>query len=358
MLTRRAVQNPWDVWVTLSCDYAALEMTTLAEVCHVMGFGDALMTAINDGRDLHVDLSAEFLGIDYLAALEKKKAKEIGFLKLRQAAKPVNYGKAGLMGPSKMVKTQRKEGIYFCELADNWEGEPAKGCRAIPRVTEYRWGPRADQAFPISPTCTRCLEVAKALGTSWYTRWEGTRAYHKWCSELATGCSHGRPFESFPDFDGSPGMARMETNPGGVANHFFQNLAARGAKDAAYAVCEEMYNKPGSVLYNNARLNVFAHDELLFEARLPVAHECGWRVAQISHDRMQIRTPHVRQEIRPAMMRRWFKSAEEVNDKNGRLKPWWPTDSRCKPLEHQHAEHCGCWKYGPDQELMLADLAA
>ncbi len=336
MKTRQKVQDPWEVWVYCSMDYAALELCTLSQCCINLGIESEMAKAINAGQDLHTRLAARIDGITYEEAMALKQAKDPHILALRQTAKPVNFGKPGLMGPPKMVFTARKDGVYFCELADGWKGEVGRGCPQHPRVVKYGKG----AGYPIPPTCERCLQLAKVYSDLWYAEWPEMVDYHKITIAAAKECERGVPIDSF-----GTGMLRMETSANAVSNHFFQNLAAQGAKHASWLLSKEMYTDRQSVLYNNARIVVFVHDENFCEIREPVAHECATRATEILKAGMGEYCPDVRIDIEPALMRRWFKGADKALDKSGRLKPWWPPNSK-QP-----------WTYGPDQALMAADLA-
>lgn len=329
---RRKVADPWQVWMYMSADYAALELCTLAQVCLNLGIGSEMAKAINAGQDLHTRLAARIAAMPYEDAMALKKAKDPQILNLRQTSKPVNFGKPGLMGPPKIVFTARKDGVYFCELADGWKGEPGRGCPQHPRAVKYGKG----AGYPIPPTCERCLQLAKTYSDLWYQEWPEMVEYHKITVAAAKECEKGIPIDSF-----GTGMLRMETSPNAVSNHFFQNLAAQGAKHASWLLSKEMYTDKKSVLYNNARIVVFVHDENFCEFREPVAHECALRATEILKAGMQEFTPDVRIDIEPALSRRWFKGADKAVGKDGRLKAWWPKD----------------WSYPPDQELMAADLA-
>lgn len=334
MKIRRRVANPWEVWLYVSMDYSMLELCTLAQITYSLGFGTAMRDAINAGQDLHARLASRILGITYDEGIRLKKAGDPQFKAMRQTAKPVNFGKPGLMGPPKMVFTARKDGAYFCELADGWKGETGKGCRQHERVTT--WGlPGSSRAIP--PTCVRCLELAKTYSDLWYQEWFEMKDYHEFTVATARACEGGEPLESM-----GLGIRRLETSANAVSNHFFQNLAAQGAKHAAYLLSKEAYTDRSSILFNNYRTVVFVHDENFGEVREPVAHEVAWRACKVLKDGMQEFTPDVMISLEPALQRRWFKNAERVEDKNGRLKPWWPKD----------------WAYAPDAELMREDTEA
>jgi DNA polymerase I-like protein with 3'-5' exonuclease and polymerase domains len=117
-------------------------------------------------------------------------------------------------------------------------------------------------------------------------------------------------------------MIRLTTNPNAVANHYFQNLAAVGAKAAAYAVVRAFFT-PGSALYGKGAAVLFIHDEIISELREETAHEAALEQSRIMVEAMQVHVPDVKISAPPALMRRWYKGAEAVYV-DGRLAPWEP----------------------------------
>jgi len=318
------VARPGKVFV--SCDYSALEMATLAQVCYTMGFGSEMRDAINAGQDLHVKLAARFIGLSYEEGLALYKAGDKSFKDLRKSAKPINFGKGGLMGAPKMCITARKDGVIFCEGA----GVTERGqCYTNERVTEYK-------RRSIPPTCAKCLQIADDLGELWYSEFTGMRAYHKATVAASREAQdYGIPMVSF-----GTGMKRLNTQANSCSNHYFQNLAAQGAKHAAWLLCNAQYNNPSSVLYNRSRLVIFIHDETLCEVDEEYLHECGAEQARLGILGMKEFVPDVEIKMEPAACRRWFKGAETVFTKEGKLRPWWPDD----------------WAWKPDREQMERDL--
>lgn len=312
--------------VLCSCDYATLELCSLSQVCINM-FGESAMgEAINAGQDLHTRLGGAFLGVGYDEAIKLKKAKDSLMLALRQAAKPVGFGIPGLMGPPKIVSTARKDGVRFCELA-----RMSERCSDNPRTTVYA-------KRTISPTCEVCLSLAAKYRDIFYQTYPEVRRYHEFTIEQARRAEQGLPLTSF-----GTGMLRLETSANAVSNHFFQNLAAQGAKHAGWKLALEAYTDKKSVLYRNMRTVVFVHDEAITEIKESVAHEAAYRQAEIMMQAMQEFIPDVKITVKPALMRRWFKGADDVHDKDGKLKPWWPEPEK--------------WTWEADQKQMALDNA-
>ena len=318
---------PRQGWLYCSTDYSMLELCTLAQVTYSWFGHSAIREAINEGQDLHLRFAARLAGCTYAEAQARRKAGDVQIKNFRQSAKPLNFGLPGLMGSAKVVFTARKDGVRFCELAG-----VLTTCGSNGKVTE--WNKRT-----ISPTCIECLHLAKRYGEIWLSEYPEVREYHRRTIAAARAGERGEPLTS----EGN-GMQRLETSANAVSNHFFQNLAAQGAKHAAWLLSKECYTDPSSVLYNNCRLVVFVHDEAFTEVREEVAHECAVRQGEILVEGMRKYCPDVKITCEPALMRRWFKGAEKITDKQGRLKPWWPKKDQ--------------WQWSPDQQQMEKDRAA
>lgn len=351
MKHRLANPDPWQCWLYSSTDYAALELATLAQCVTNLGFKSVMRDAINAKQDLHVRMAKRVLNLTYEDCLAQYKAKVPHIVDLRQTMKPVNYGLAGLMGPPKLVFTARKDGAYFCEgsgLTPKGKA-PGDGCRTNPRRMD--WG-KGRSNRKIAPTCEVCLERAAHYKALWYEEFPEMVDYHACTVAVAELGAEGQPLESF-----GTGMLRLESSANACSNHYFQNLAAQGAKNAAWLISKESYTDRRSVLFNNLRMIPFLHDETFAELREAVAHECALRQSELMIAGMQPFVPDVLVEAPPAVMRRWFKGADLALDRQGRIKPWWPKDAKCTAWP-QHVENCKCWKWAPDQRQMGIDLAA
>lgn len=315
--------------VYCSTDYSMLEACTLAQVCYSWFGYSEMREAINAGLDLHLKLAARIDGCTYEEAQARRKAGDKTIKNLRQAAKPVGFGLPGLMAPPKICFTARKDGVRFCELAGVL---PEGQCGANGKTIEWK-------GRTISPTCTECLHLAKRYSEVWFQEYPEVREYHQRTIAMARAGERGVPLETH-----HTGMLRLVDSANAASNHQFQALGAAGAKHSAWLLSKEMHADPSSVLYNNAHLVVFVHDETFTELREEVAHECALRQAAIMVSGMKEFCPDVTISCAPALCRRWFKGAEAVYDKAGRLKPWWPKDED--------------WQWGPDQEQMRKDKAA
>lgn len=288
------VARPGTVWS--SVDYAAIEMSTLAQVCiWTVGWSE-LADAINADKDPHCILGADLLGIDYGEFLRRKsELKEI-----RQAGKAGNFGYPGMMGAVKFVVAQKKAGYSVCEWLANdgkcggekvmeWNGTPLEG-----------------------PLCKRCIEQAEVIRQRYLGRWTEVPKYWRWVmSEIETN-------DSITQF--VSGRVRGSPHGPAAANSLFQGLAADGAKRAVTQLTKEMYLDTASPLYGS-RLVLFAHDETIIEIPEEKAHDAAMRQAQVMVEKMRECVPDVKVKAEPALMRRWYKQAEAVYE-NGKLVPW------------------------------------
>ena len=322
------VPRPGNVFY--SVDYKGGELVTLAESCvRRVGFSE-LGKVLVTGRDVHQELACYLLGIGY-DDFDKKKHKAY-----RDAAKPQNFGNPGGMGVAKTVMAQRKngpdtewpdgptdlgggkrgyKGLRFCLLIG---GEKTCGHT---RATEWR-----DR--PIPPLCKRCLEVANEAREAWFRRWPEMKPYFRWHAENCD--NHGYVIQHYS------GRKRGGVEFTQAANGDFQALLADIAKRAQIRVTYEQYVRGvrceggkydgmESPLYGSRSI-VFVHDELFGEAREDVAADVAERVTEIMVEEFKKGCPvHAKAcAANPALMRRWYKQAEEKRDEKGRLIPWEP----------------------------------
>ena len=286
--------RPGHVWS--SVDYAAIEMSTLAQVClWSLGYSK-LADAINADIDPHSLFAAEMTGAQYEEFLKnKERAEEKGY---RQAAKAANFGFPGMMGAAKFVIAKKREGEKVCEwtFRDGRCGEE--------KTREWK-GRDLD-----APLCKRCIEEAEKLRAFYLRQWPEMPNYFKWVQ------AEGDTVEQFVSK-----RVRGGCSGPAAANTRFQGLAADGAKAAIVKMTEEMYLDSSSPLYGS-RLMVFAHDESILEIPEEKAHEAAHRQAEIMVNEMRKFVPDVKVKAEPALMRHWSKSVTTKYDANGRLIPW------------------------------------
>lgn len=286
-----------------SVDYAAVELSTLGQVCiWVLGYSN-LADAINSGKDPHSMLGAQIAGVTYEEFLKRVKEKDPAATDLRQGSKAGNFGLPGGMGEATFVAQKRKEGLLICELfyRDGKCGET--------KVTSWKERPTKQ------PTCLRCLEQTRELKAAWFQTWGEMRPYLNWISGQM---AHTDVVETFVSKMVRGGM--RYTN---AANHYFQSLAAIGAKRAVVAMTNEMYQGSSPLL--GSRLCIFAHDETIIDIPdlgVDAVDAAARRQAQVMVEQMKTVVPDVAIKAEPALMRHWSKDAKETKDEQGRYIPW------------------------------------
>jgi hypothetical protein len=291
----------------VSVDYDQLEMCTLAQTI-LDWFGKSTMAdAINAGRDLHLDLAAEILGITYEEAEARskvaKKAKKtmtkdefkasgLGqILEMRQFAKIPNFGKPGGMGDISLVDFA----YSTYEIVISLTPEPEKPGQS-----------------------------AQELSESWATKWPEMADYFDAISQMI-----GPLGEAAVKQDVS-GRVRGGVSYCAACNTFFQGRAADGAKLALWNVAWECYLgtcyddvTKVSPLYGT-RPVIFMHDEIIAEIPEGNLHAAAERLSRVMIESMKVFVPDVKIGASPAAMRKWFKEAESSRDADGLLIPWEP----------------------------------
>ena len=285
-------------WTFINCDYSTIELRALAQVCLDL-FGHSKMAeALREGKDLHVDMAADLLGITYEEATawqrgehgpEKKK-----ILKdYRQMSKALNFGFPGGLGPDTAI--------------------------------EYSWTTWGVKYDP-DPGVAR--EKVVAYKKAWLKKWPEVEEFFAYVSaQTARG---GGIFTLT-----QPRSGRLRGGAGYCdgCNSHFQGLAADGATAALFLIQMESYTgysmfwtreERGDVMspLYGSRQTMFVHDEFIGEAREEVAAEAAERLAEVARLGMQLYIDGVPVEVEPVLMRRWLKNAETVRDEAGRLVPW------------------------------------
>lgn len=284
-------------FVFCSVDYAAIEMSTLAQVClWALGYSK-LAEALNADLDPHSSFAATMLGEDYADFLAKKDAGDKRAKGYRQAAKSANFGFPGMMGGVTFVVAQKKANEKVCE----WTHRDGQ-CGREKREYETRSGTHK--------LCVRCVEEAEKLRRYYLTQWPEMPNYFNWVS------AQGESVEQFVSK-----RVRGGCSAPAAANTRFQGLAADGAKAAVVALTKEMYLDRQSPLFGS-RLILFTHDETILEIPEERLHEASYRQAEVMISEMKRYVPDVKVKAEPAAMRYWTKKADKVLDANGRLTPW------------------------------------
>jgi hypothetical protein len=285
----RACFVPRFGWVYVFCDYGTLEMRTLAQVCLDLFEFSALAEALNAGKDPHLMVGADILGISYEEALLRLKAGDDEVKDARQVSKPANFGFPGGMGPS-----------AFVEYAEGYGIEVS-------------------------------LDKAKHLHKTFRRMWPEMKKYFDYCSSLCDRSSREAKYVEFV----RSGLVRGGVRYTAICNGFFQHLAAMGAKAALYEVTRECYlgeTRDGSPSpLAGCRPVFFLHDEIGMEVPYTGewegerASKAAERLSEVMIKVMEKWVPDVTILADSVMMRRWYKGAEPVHE-NGMLIP-------CKPVK-------------------------
>lgn len=314
-----------------SVDYSGGELVTFAEACLARVGFSAMGEALNAGQDVHSLLASQILGWDYGDFVQRKKEKRAK--DVRQAAKPINFGCPGGIGPAKIVLQQRKQGpdtpcpngpssvwdsdagafvpgykgLRFCILVDG-----AEACGVEKTTT---WG-EGDWAREIPPTCCACLKVAKRLRDGWFRAWPEARPYLDWHAQNVDQRGEVEQLYS--------GRIRGGADFCAEANGDFQGLLADICGRALCRVTKEAYTDRSSDLWG-ARVPVFAHDELFGDAPAERAAKTAARVAELMVDEFRKGCPNhaAACKAEPALARKWFKAMEPTFT-DGVLVPWEP----------------------------------
>lgn len=270
-------------WVLISCDYAAQELGTLAQVCYTLFGYSHLRDTLNSGKDPHKQLGKDILAADIGRAISYEEAEaasngkhpEISKGKMkgaRQTAKAGNFGFPGGMGIDKFIVSSFKS--YGVRL-------------------------------------TR--EEAQRLKQLYLSNFPEIREYFNWISSQGEGFTLNHPLT---------GMLRGGMKYTAACNSCFQHLAAVITTTALYRVVMECLTE-GSVLYG-CRPYAFIHDEIIISAPLDQAAQAAERVSAIMVETAESISPDVKYKAPPAMAYRWYKAMEDVRDEAGNLLPWIP----------------------------------
>ena len=274
---------PRQGYLYVACDYATLELCTLAQVL-LSWFGDSAMAeALKRGEDLHLKLAAQLMGISYCDALEKLKAGDKETKKMRQTSKAASFGFPGGLGAESFVAF-------------------AKGYGADITVRQ-----------------------AARLREDWFKTWPEMKQYFRSINNLLE--TSGGVVSQFATSRVRGGLTFTQ-----ACNTFFQGLAADGGKAALFEVSKRCYTDPTSALYGSKPV-MFVHDEIIIESSIEKAAAAAEELSSVMVEEMERFTPDIPIKTSLALMRRWYKDAEEVRDSTtGKLVPWEPPVNAAKRL--------------------------
>lgn len=270
-----------------SVDFSGAELHSFAQVEFWFTGKSLIGEALNSGRDLHCHLAAALLGCSYEEAFANKANGKYAWA--RKVCKNANFGLLGAMGAEKFMTMTNKN----AKKKDD-------------RIT---------------------LELAEQLRALWFDTWQ-TRAYFDCISSMmSAGAASVEHFVS--------GRVRGKVSYTECANGFFSGLTADAFKSALWDLTVACYADDQSVLFGNCEPLLAIHDEVLAEVTddQELMHEVAFEQARVMVAAYNRYTPDFPVRAKPAVMRHWFKKAEDVYDAAGRLRCWEPQtdDAEFKP---------------------------
>jgi DNA polymerase-1 len=309
----------WLDTVLGSLDYGGLELRTMSQrAINVVGFSK-MAEYLNTGKDAHCHFGAVLIGTTYEDFLARKKELK----RIRDVAKIGNFGFGGGAGGGAIAYNAKvKDNVRLCLSLQR-----AERC-GVDRVP-VRIGKK------VKRVCRVCVEVGNELREKWLQAWPEQKMLFDMANRLTKG---GRTAEV--EVFGSR-RVRGKCRYTQWLNTPFQGAGGDGMKRAMWKISEEAYTNRRSPLWGT-RFVLQVHDEGVFEFPADRAHDAAFRASEIMVAEMDAITPDAKNEAPPAIMRRMFKSATDVYDREKRLKPYWPEG----------------WNWAPDQARMCADLAA
>lgn len=258
----------------LAGDFQGAELHCLAQVCKWKLGYSVLGETLKSGRDVHLFVGAELLGIDYDSALMRRKDGDPDVKKARQDAKMANFGFGGAMGVRTFIKTQLKEGRRYSK------------------------------------------EEAANLRHTWLRTFPEMQEYFDYCKREL-----GPKERAQIELLGSP-MLRTVRGLSTICNSFFQALAAVGGKRAINEVARRSFCEEQSALFGMRPIN-FVHDDLTNEVdEDPVIYRpAAAEFEQVMADQFNTVVPDYPTGVDVVLMRRWSKDAEPTFDAEGNLIP-------------------------------------
>lgn len=200
----------------LIADVKGAEIATWAQV-QVTLQGDCLLAdALRSGKDVHLDLAADILGITYEEALTRYVKGDKAVKDARQLAKAPNFGFPGGLGPARFQAYARAQyGIYL--------------------------------------TIERCYELKKIWAAKWNPRY-----YFQWVNNQLHSqdyCTIVQPVSN---------RIRGRCTYTEACNTPFQGLASDALKDSMWRIAERQYLHPDSALFGSDQV-LAVHDENVIE---------------------------------------------------------------------------------------------
>lgn len=264
-------------YLLCSVDYDNAEMRAMAQLCLWVVGQSRLAEVLNAGRDCHSALAAAHLmgaPMDYETFIGLLKAGDPAAVNARQFAKIPDFALLG----------------------------GARGLTMIP------------YAKAVGITLT--VEQAYQLEAAFHSEWPEVAPYHNWIrKQMVDGSVDYLQFIS--------NRLRGFCSYTQACNTGFQGLVADAAKAALLPLVRAGYVDTDSRFYGSYPV-LFVHDEVIAEVPEDRAHDAAYAMARIMLDATKPYFPDVPMSATPALMRRIYKGAKSVHDKQGRLIPWEP----------------------------------
>ena len=238
-------------YVFALCDYDQIELLALAQVHLWLFEKSSIADAVNEGKDLHIEVA--------------KRLNPSDPQKYRQFSKVANYGFPGGL-------SARVFSIYA-------------------------------KAFGLDISEEEAVQVRKA----WLDTWPEMALYFDWISiETKWGNTEVTQFKS--------GRIRGNCSFTQFCNTLFQGLVADGAKAALFEVSKACYTDTQSPLWGSRPI-AFLHDEIILESPEESATEAAAELSRIMIHNMEIFIPDISVGAEPYLSRIWSKNAKRVEKK-------------------------------------------
>ena len=265
------VPRPGCVYV--SADYSGLELHTLAEVCRRLFGKSRLQEALAEGRDPHLEIAAEILGLPYAQALAEKNTDRVQ--NGRQTGKVANFGFPGGLGPKKMVLFARK--TYGVELTE---------------------------------------DQARELKDRWYARWPEMEQFFGYIQDLYQAGDGQVTLEQV-----GSGRTRGGATYTAACNTLFQGLGGDATKDVGFWIAKACYVEKASPLFQSRIVN-YVHDEFILETPEAKAPAAALELSRVMVEKIKPWLPVTQPQAVPLVARFWSKGAFPLQDSEGVLRPW------------------------------------
>lgn len=265
----------------VAADYSGLELRTVAQAClRLVGYS-RLAEALNGGEDAHARLAAAMLNRTYddVLAAYKDGDPEVG--NTRTAAKGMNFGFPGGLGPNSFP-------------AYAWKAYKVRITAAETARHKETWL----ATYPEFRDYGRYIRTLRGEDGRYTVR-------HLFSERLRAGCTFTA-----------------------ASNSFFQGLGADAAGAAVFAVAEACYvppDDPARAALFGCRIVNFVHDEIILECPANgryAPHEIAAALVRLMCEASAPFLPDVPPEVDAKIMRYWSKDAVALKDAAGNLTAW------------------------------------